>query len=107
VVLHALRDRWRVAEVANLGPQLPMMIRGLDSEGWTSKGKPVKRRKKEDFLAHIAHDFRDHGEIFPEGVAWAVFKLLRWHVSAGELGDVFHVLPAEICSPGPNGISRR
>jgi uncharacterized protein (DUF2267 family) len=105
-VLHALRDRLTVAEVADLGAQLPMMIRGLYYEGWTPKGKPVKERKKEDFLAHIAHAFRDHGEVFPEGVAWAVFKVLQRHVSAGEIGDVLHVLPAEIRSLWPNGISR-
>jgi uncharacterized protein (DUF2267 family) len=106
-VLHALRDRLTVAEVADLGAQLPMMIRGLYYEGWTPKGKPVKERKREDFLAHIADAFRDRWEIFPEGVAWAVFKVLQRHVSAGEIGDVLHVLPAEIRSLWPDAESRR
>jgi uncharacterized protein (DUF2267 family) len=33
-VLHALRDRLTVEEVAQLGAQLPMLIRGLYYEGW-------------------------------------------------------------------------
>jgi uncharacterized protein (DUF2267 family) len=95
-VLHALRDRLTVTEAADLGAQLPMLIRGLYFEGWTPKGKPVKERKREDFLAHIATAFRGHAEIYPESVAWAVFKVLERHVSAGEIGDVLHVLPEEI-----------
>jgi uncharacterized protein (DUF2267 family) len=106
-VLHALRDRLTVAEAADLGAQLPMLIRGLFSEGWTPNGKPVKERKREDFLAHIAAAFRDHREVSPEGVAWAVFKVLQRHVSAGEIGDVKHVLPAEIRSLWPDAESRR
>src|SRR5271165_4064541 len=69
-VLHALRDRLTVVEAADLGAQLPMLIRGLYYEGWTPTGKPVKERKREDFLAHIATALRGHAEIFPEAVAW-------------------------------------
>ena len=95
-VLHALRDRLTVAEAADLGAQLPMLIRGLYFEGWTPKGKPVKERRREEFLAHIAGAFRGHAEVFPEEVAWAVFKVLANHVSAGEIGDIKHVLPGPI-----------
>jgi uncharacterized protein (DUF2267 family) len=100
-VLHALRDRLTVTEAADLGAQLPMLIRGLYYEGWTPTGKPVNERRKEDFLAHISAAFRGHVEIYPEGVAWAVFKVLERHVSAGEIGDVLHVLPKEIRSLWP------
>ena len=103
VVLHALRDRLTVAEAADLGAQLPTFIRGLYYEGWNPAGKPVKERTQEEFLLNIANAFRGQPDIFPEGVAWAVFKLLRRHVSAGEIGDVKHVLPAPIRSLWPDG----
>jgi len=103
-VLHALRDRLTVAEAADLGAQLPMLIRGLYYEGWNPNGKPVRERRKEDFLAHIATACRGHAEIFPEAIAWAVFKVLKNHVSAGEIGDVKHVLPAEIRSLWPEEV---
>ncbi|TMB45162.1 MAG: DUF2267 domain-containing protein, partial [Deltaproteobacteria bacterium] len=49
--LHALRDRLTVEEVAHLGAQLPMLIRGFYYEGWDPTGKPLRVRRKEEFLA--------------------------------------------------------
>ncbi len=102
-VLHTLRDRLTAAEAADLGAQLPMLIRGLYYEGWTPNGKPVRDRKREEFLAHIAAAFRGQPAIYPEGVAWAVFKVLGRRVSAGEIRDIKHVLPAQIRSLWPEG----
>lgn len=102
-VLHALRDRLTVAEAVDLGAQLPMLIRGLYYESWDPNGKPIKERRREEFLSHIARAFREDPEIYPEAVAWAVFKLLEKNVSAGEIGDVQHVLPATIRSLWPEG----
>ena len=107
LVLHALRDRLTVAEAVDLGAQLPMLIRGLYYEGWSPKGKPVKEHKREDFLEHIAAAYRGHPEVFPEEVAWAVFKVLERHVSKGEINDVKHVLPAQIRALFPENVGRR
>jgi len=104
VVLHALRDRLTVAEAADLGAQLPTLIRGMYYEGWDPEGKPVKERRKEQFLTHVAALCRGHEEIFPEGIVWAVFKLLQRHVSAGEIKDIKHVLPVEIRSLWPEDV---
>ncbi|QEH38994.1 hypothetical protein OJF2_76060 [Aquisphaera giovannonii] len=106
-VLHALRDRLTVAEAVDLGAQLPMLIRGLYYEGWTPNHKPVRERRREDFLAHIAAAFRDDPEVSPEGVAWAVFEVLQRHVSAGEIGDVKAILPAEIRTLWPRTEAHR
>jgi len=102
-VLHALRDRLTVSEAADLGAQLPMLVRGLYYEGWHPDGKPIRERRREDFLNHIANAFPGHAEVYPEAVAWSVFKLLRKHVSAGEIGDVRYVLPEPIRSLWPDG----
>src|SRR5207249_4578104 len=42
--LHALRDRLIIDEVAQLGAQLPMLIRGLYYEGWDPSNKALKER---------------------------------------------------------------
>ena len=65
-VLHAVRDRLPVEGVAALGAQLPLLVRGIYYEGWSPSGKPLKESDKEDFLAHIAADFRNNPEVDAE-----------------------------------------
>jgi len=93
--LHALRDRLTVEEVAQLGAQLPMLVRGFYYEGWDPTAKPLKLRHKDEFVAYIASEFTN-GEVDPERAARAVFGLLAQRISAGEIKDVKHVLPAEV-----------
>jgi uncharacterized protein (DUF2267 family) len=73
--LHALRDRLTVEEVAQPGAQLPMLVRG--------------------FLAYVASEF-SNGDVDPEPAARAVFALPAERVTAGEIDDVKHILPAEL-----------
>jgi uncharacterized protein (DUF2267 family) len=94
--LHALRDRLTVEEVAQLGAQLPMLIRGFYYEGWDPTGKPLRALHKEEFLAQIERQFRGDERIDPEKVARAVFAVLENRISEGEIEDVKQVLPAEI-----------
>jgi uncharacterized protein (DUF2267 family) len=95
--LHALRDRLTVEEVAQLGAQLPMLIRGFYYEGWDPTNKPLKVREREEFLARIAQYFVRAGDsVHPEPVARAVFAVLAQRVSDGEIEDVKHILPGEI-----------
>jgi uncharacterized protein (DUF2267 family) len=94
--LHSLRDRLTVEEVAQLGAQFPMLIRGFYYEGWDPTGKPLRVRHKEQFLARIDQQFQGDDRIDPERVARAVFTVLAKRVSEGEIEDVKHVLPAEI-----------
>jgi len=94
--LHALRDRLTVDEVAQLGAQLPMLIRGFYYEGWDPTGKPLRERNKEQFLARIEQQFKDDDSIDPEVVARAVFFVLEQRVTQGEIEDVKQILPAEI-----------
>ena len=96
VTLHALRDRLTVEEVAHLGAQLPMLVRGFYYEGWDPTGKPLRVRHKEQFLARIEQEFRGDDHLDSERVARAVFTVLAKRVTEGEIEDVKHVLPAEI-----------
>ena len=94
--LHALRDRLTVEEVAQLGAQFPMLIRGFYYEGWDPTAKPLKVRHKEQFLERIGQEFRNDECIDPEHVARAVFAVLADRVTEGEIDDIIHLLPTEL-----------
>jgi len=94
--LHALRDRLTVEEAAQLGAQLPMLIRGFYYEGWDPTRKPLKIRHKDEFLGRIVQELRSGDAVDPERIARAVFKLLADRVTEGEIADVKHVMPSEI-----------
>jgi uncharacterized protein (DUF2267 family) len=96
IVLHALRDRLSVDEAAALGAQLPMLIRGIYYENWSPHGKPVKERRKRDFLAHVEEAFEESPTADAEDVCRAVFQVLTHHVSVGEIAHVKATLPEEI-----------
>jgi uncharacterized protein (DUF2267 family) len=94
--LHALRDRLTVQEVAHLGSQLPMLIRGFYYDDWDPAGKPLKERSKAEFLGYITRYFKDDPTIDAEKLARAVFRVLQNRVDEGEIEDVKHILPPEI-----------
>jgi uncharacterized protein (DUF2267 family) len=100
--LHAIRDAITVDEVAHLGAQLPMLIRGFYYEGWDPVDNDKLRhehhgeRQREQFLAQIKRPFRPDDGIDPWEVANAVFTVLARHISKGEIADVKQMLPGRI-----------
>jgi uncharacterized protein (DUF2267 family) len=105
-VLHCLRDRLTVDEAAQLGDQLPMLVRGIYYEAWHPAGKPEKIRSREEFLAKIHTHLPKARSINPENAARAVFQVLEKHVTAGEISDVMRTLPQDIRElwPRPQGV---
>jgi uncharacterized protein (DUF2267 family) len=96
-VLHALRDRLTVDEAAQLGAQLPILVRGLYYDQWHHpSGKPERLRHKEEFLAAVAAELDDIRPINPEQATRAVFSLLEHHIAPGEIEDIKATLPAHL-----------
>lgn len=100
--LQALRDRLTLEEVAQLGAQLPMLIRGFYYEGWNPAETPQKVRNRAQFLARIEQQFKGDDAVNSEGVVRAVFALLENRITDGEINDVKGILPAEIRDLWPN-----
>jgi len=96
-VLHALRDHLTPQEAAELGAQLPMLVRGFYYEGWKPLGKPLPAPSRELFLARVHAELHTDFSAEPERVARAVLRVLGHHVTAGELADVRRLLPHAIC----------
>jgi uncharacterized protein (DUF2267 family) len=95
VVLHTLRDRLGVDEVAHLGAQLPQLVRGIYYEGWHPAGKPL-RMHREEFLESIQSGLRNDPVLEPLDVARAVLKTLSQHISPGEFKKVLGCLPTDL-----------
>jgi uncharacterized protein (DUF2267 family) len=94
--LHALRDRLPVDEAAQLAAQLPGLIRGIYYEGWNPSATPVRYRGVAEFHDRIASEAMLDGETEASYAASSVARVLRRHVSAGELDDIRAILPEEL-----------
>lgn len=102
--LHALRDRLTVDEATNLGAQFPIMVKGIYYDQWHPAANPAKdERTKDKFLAAVDERLKKSAtDDDPERACKAVFGLLQKRVTAGEIGDVKHMLPAEVQTLWPN-----
>ncbi len=96
VSLPSLSD-WRdVNEAAQLGAQLPMLVRGLDYEGRRPAKTPVDDNSRAAFLAGIEAIFVKDPIDDPEESVCSVFRHLNNHISAGEVEDVRLCLPKHL-----------
>jgi uncharacterized protein (DUF2267 family) len=93
--LHTIRDRLTVDQAAELGAQLPMLIRGIYYEAWDPSRVPVKM-KAEEFV----EVFIERAVLPPDREPLASLKaaasVLRRHVTEGETEDVVSSLPIDI-----------
>lgn len=103
-VLHALRDRLTVEEVAHLASQLPMVVRGFYYEGWRPSMAPNEFRTAEAFYRHVesclAPPPTPGGPPIP-GATRAVFELLSDRLDPGQIRHVVGQLPGEIAELFP------
>ena len=104
-VLHALRDHLRVNEAADLGAQLPTLIRGIYYEQWQPAKTPIKERDLQRFLDRIDQSFQPDPIDDTAQAVTAVFALLSEKVSAGEIDDVRNALPKALRALWPEAES--
>ncbi|MBL7924547.1 MAG: DUF2267 domain-containing protein [Bacteroidia bacterium] len=101
-VLRALRNRLTIEESFQFLSQLPMAIKAVYVDGWRVRMNPSKIRHIEDFRTEVMKedDFAAIKDFYYEGAVddaiKAVFKVLSYHVSAGEISHVLSALPAEL-----------
>jgi uncharacterized protein (DUF2267 family) len=95
-VLHALRDRLPPAELANLGAQLPTLLRGVYYEQWRPMATIVRTRSKGEFLSRVDADFKIDPLPHTAQAIMTVFRLLSDKITAGEIEHVRHALPEEL-----------
>jgi len=91
-----IRDHLNVDEAAQLGAQLPVLVRGIYYEGWDPSDTPVIERDPKGFLDRIqaAFDTDPLGDA-PEALK-AVIDVMDTHVSKGEMKQIKKTFSKEI-----------
>ena len=95
-VLHALRDRLTVEVAAKLAAQLPTLIRGIYFEDWRPSRTPLPIHDVEAFLDYIVKEGQMAGETEASLAVTAVARVMREHISSGEIDAVAAVLPDKL-----------
>jgi uncharacterized protein (DUF2267 family) len=95
-VLHQVRDHLSPDEAAQLGAQLPMLVRGVYYDGWNPSKTPVKERSRAGFVERVQESFRTDPMDDAEQAIRAVFWLLDRHVSEGEMEHVRQTFNARV-----------
>lgn len=94
--LHALRDRLGPRAAAQLGAQLPILLRGVFYEGWRPSDTPVKDRHAEEFLAHVRAGLPAGMKLNIGEAVRAVLAVMWQKVDPGEVAKMAKLMPAEL-----------
>jgi uncharacterized protein (DUF2267 family) len=96
-VLHALRGLMGADEIAHLGAQLPMLIRGIYYEGWDPAPAWRERRHEQAFLESVGRELHGHLELQDtERVARVVLGVIAKNLTAGEVHKIVNALPRDL-----------
>jgi uncharacterized protein (DUF2267 family) len=101
-VLHTLRSRLTIQESFQMMAQLPMLLKALYVDGWKYQQKPSRIKRIGDFIREVVHeDFPSgHHDITTskdgENAIRAVLKVIRRHVSEGEVQDILAIMPDDL-----------
>lgn len=95
--LQALRDLLPIEEMAQLGSQLPVLIRGLYYENWDPHHQEYRVKHREDFYALVEEKMGSSRikffEIETQEIVLACFDVLTRNTDVGEIKDVRGTLP--------------
>ncbi len=101
-VLHALRRRLPVTTSLQLISQFPMLIKAIYVDGWKIRDESGTLQHPGDFIEVVREEggpglLRDLMTDYEVTEAiHAVFRVVKKHVSEGEIDDVLATLPLEL-----------
>jgi uncharacterized protein (DUF2267 family) len=95
-VLHAIRDRLPVADVAHLGSRLPHPILGIYYDGWAPNSMPAGQDGLDGFLAEVAAELPPQFPCTPLCATDMVCGLLWTELGAAVMVRVVHALPVPV-----------
>lgn len=98
-VLHTLRDRLSPEQIAHLGNQLPLIVRGMLYDQWRPGRKTKKLHTEAEFLAVLGARLPKSVKLEMRPAARAVFGILRRHPT-GAIHKILRTLPPQIRALG-------
>ncbi|MFZ0268270.1 DUF2267 domain-containing protein [Caulobacter sp.] len=103
--LHALRDRLAPDPAMHLAAQLPMLLRGMFTEGWQPSQTPTLERDVDAFLARIEAALPPDFPIDTESLARGVFRGLADIMDHDLLTKVLRQLPLPLRALWPQTLA--
>lgn len=102
-ILHALRDVITVQESIHLLAQLPIFLKAVYVNGWSTRKKRVQVKTMEDFIdlvreydkARVETDFEFDDDL-AEYYITNTFTYLKKYISQGEMENIRDILPKEL-----------
>ena len=95
-VLHVLRDRLTTDLSANLGAQLPLLVRGTYYDQFEPSRQPDKSRSLDEFLHQVQQELRYTRPVDSQEAVRSVFKVLSHYIDPGEVRKVRQALPGDV-----------
>lgn len=98
-VFHVLRDVISIEESFQLLSQLPMALKSVYVDGWRPHRTKPRIRQMDDFITALIKEDGPAGRsdfLAKRGGLYAiqaVFRVLKKHISKGEMEDIRSVLP--------------
>jgi len=103
--LHALRDRLAPDPAMNFAAQLPMLLRGLFTEGWRPSQTPTLERDVDAFLARIEGALPPDFPMETESLARGVLRGLADLMDHDLLAKVLRQLPLPLRALWPQTLA--
>jgi uncharacterized protein (DUF2267 family) len=98
-VLHALRDRLQPDIAADLGTQLPMLVRGAYYEGYKPSDGSNTDRSVDAFMERIEAELPSLGTVDLIEAVRAACNVIARNIEAREAEEIWKALPEPLMSP--------
>jgi uncharacterized protein (DUF2267 family) len=95
-VLRTMRDRLSPDLAANLGAQLPLVVRGAYYDQYKPSALPEKTRSLDAFLGKIDEELKFGRPVSGQDALQVVCSVLAKHVDNGQIAKIWEALPADI-----------
>ena len=101
-VMHALRDRLSPGGAMRVAAQMPLLLRGVFTEGWRPDETPIRWHTAQAFVAAVAEGVPPDFPVDAETATRSVIKVLWSKMDGGAIEKIKGEVPEAIRALWPN-----